>query len=234
MKIKTGETKRKRLKHKKLLLLCILFIMQIGILFSQNIASGATEQFQLLLNNPTMVSSAIATPLGRNWFTLKTDIHVFTDQANFQQIVDVLLDMDNQEQIYNGKKSKLISSIVSKNEIETIVDFVSVDIGPFGIQYRTPYSASVRNELTDTKIKIELIQLASNSSSNKNMKNFYSIQYAEEVTINSGKYTYIRILTICDVNASIIPSAKGILEREAVPTSIEGLQMVINAAKNRC
>jgi hypothetical protein len=224
------------LKLKRYLSLCFLFILQIGVAFTQNninMTPGTIEQLQLLLNNPTMVYPVIATPLGRNWFRLRTDIHVFTDQANLQQVAEVLLDLENQEQIYDGIKSKLTASIISRNNLETIVDFVSISIGPFGIQYRTPYRCSVRHERSDNRISVEFTQLASDSSSNRDMKNFYSVQYAEEVIIDGRRYTYIRILTISDVNAYIVPGAKGIFEREAVPVNIEGIQMIINAAKNR-
>ena len=146
--MKIRKTKGFGLKPKKLLPFCIVFVMQISVAFAQNsinMAFGAKEQLQSLLNNPTMVSSVNATPLGRNWFRLETDVHAFTDQADFQRIADVLLDLENQEQIYDGKRSKLTAIIVSRNEIETIVDFVAIDIGPFGIQFRTPYRSSVRN-----------------------------------------------------------------------------------------
>jgi len=86
---------------------------------------------------------------------------------------------------------------------------------------------------TDTKIGIEFMQLASDNFINKDMKNFYSTQYAEEVIINDRKYTYIRIYTISDVNASILPGAKSILEKEAGPVNIEGMRMIINAAGNK-
>jgi len=222
----------------KIMFLFILFIVQITPLsvFAQNTTSltpDAVNQHGLLLNNPVMVSPVNAIPLGRNWFRLETDIHVFIDQVNFQQIAGVLLDLENQDKIYNGKKNKLTATIVNRSADETIVDFVSIDIGPFGIQFKTPYRSSVKTIIhTDTKIGIEFMQLASDNSTNKDIKNFNSTQYAEEVIINGIKYIYIRIYTTSDVNASILPGAKSILEKEAGPVNIEGMQMIINAAKN--
>jgi len=219
--------------------LFILFFVQITalLLFAQNTATlipDAVNQHSILLNNPVMVFPANAIPLGGNWFRLETDVHIFTDKVNLQQVASVLLDMENQDKIYNGKKSKLTASIVSRSADETVVDFVSISIGLFGIQYKTPYRSSVKTIVhTDTKISIEFRQLASDSSSNRDMKNFYSTQYAEEVIINGKKYTYIRIYTISDVNAYILPGAKGLLEREASPVNIEGMQMIINAARNK-
>jgi hypothetical protein len=221
----------------KAVFLFILFVVQITapLLFAQStatLAPDAINQHRLLLNNPVLVSPANATPLGRNWFRLETDIHVFTDQADLRQIVGVLLDLENQDKIYDGKKSKLTASIVSRSEVETIVDFVSISIGPFGIQYRTPYRSSVRHKCTDTKISVEFMQLTSDSSSNRDMRNFYSTQYAEEIIVEGRRYTYIRIYTISDVNAYILPGARRILEREASPVCIEGMQLIIYAAIN--
>jgi len=222
----------------KTMFLFFIFVVQVtaSLLFAQNTATltpDAINQHNILLNNPTMVSPANAAPLGRNWFRLETDIHVFVDQVNFQQIASVLLDLENQDKIYNGKKSKLTASIASRSADEIIVDFVSISIGIFGIQYKTPYRSSVKTIInTDTKISIEFTQLSSDNSTNKDMKNFYSTQYAEEVIIDGIKYTYIRIYTISDVNASILPGAKSILEKEAVPVNIEGMQLIINAARN--
>jgi len=218
-------------------LLSILFALQVILLFAQGtaaLAPDAVNQLGVLLNNPAMIHPANAEPLGGNWFRLETDIHVFTDQVSLQQVAGVLLDLENQDNIYNGKKSSLTASIVSKNAYETIVDFVSISIGPFGIKYKTPYRSSVKTKIrTAAKISVEFMQVASDNSSNKDMKNFYSTQFAEEVTINGKKYTYIRIYTTSDVNAYILPGAKGILEREAGPVNIEGIELIINAARNK-
>jgi hypothetical protein len=223
--------------RKLFLFILIVFQVTFPLQFAKNTAiltPEAINQIGILLNNPIMVFPANATPLGRNWFKTETDIHVFTDQVSFQQVADVLLDLENQDKIYNGKKSTLTASIVSRSTNETIVDFISISFGPFGIQFKTSYRSSVKIIIhTDTKISIEFAQLASDSSSNNDMKNFYSTQYAEEVTINGRKYTYIKIYTVSDVNAYILPGAKSLLEREAEPANIEGMQMIINAAKNR-
>lgn len=214
----------------------LILLIPIPLLSAQNsatLAPNAENQLITLLNNPEMIFPAIVTPLGKNWFRVETDIHVFTDQANFQQVSDVLLDLENQDKIYNGKRSSLTASIISMSTDEIIVDFISIDIGPFGIKLRTPYRASVKTIInTDIKIGIEFMQLASDSSSNRNMKNFYSTQFAEEIIIDNRKYIYIRIYTISDVNASILPRARGILEREAASVNIEGMHMIINAARD--
>jgi hypothetical protein len=220
----------------------ILFILLISKIIPNFLLAQSTttltqdtiNQIGILLNNPTMVIPANATPLGKNWFKIETDIHIFTDQANLQQVASVFLDLENQDKIYNGKRSTLKASIVSRNTDESIVDFVSISFGPFGIQFKTTYRCSVKTIThTDTKISIEFVQLDSDSFSNNDMKNFYSTQYAEEITINNKKYTYIRIYTASDVNAFILPGAKNLLEKEAEPANIEGMQMVINAARNR-
>jgi len=225
------------LRFMKRIFLFILLVLQttVPFLFAQRtatLAPDAANQLDILLNNPVMVSPASATPLGGNWFRFETDIHVFTDQVSFRQVAGVFLDLKNIDKTYYGKKSSLAASIVSKNADETIVDFVSVSIGPFGIKYRTPYRASVKPTVnTDTKISNVFTQLASDSFSNRDMKNFYSTQFAEEVTINGKKYTYIRVYMITDIYTSLLPRAKNTLEREASPVNIEKMKLIINAAK---
>jgi hypothetical protein len=198
------------------------------------LAPGAQAQIDSLLGKPAMVKPAEASPLGKNWFRLETDAHVFTDQVSVKQVGAVMLDLDHQDTIYNGKKSKLTAQIVSRSAAEAIVDFVSVSVGPFNIQIKTPYRASVKTaENTDTKIIVEVRQLDSDSASNNDIKNLFATRYAEEVVINGKKYTYIRVYTIDEVNASFLPGAKGALESSSGPVNEEGLQMIINAARNR-
>jgi hypothetical protein len=194
----------------------------------------ASALLDSLLNKPAMVKPATASPLGKNWFKLETDAHVFTDQVSLKQVAAVLLDLEHQDTIYDGKKSKLTAEIVSRGTGESLVDFVSVSVAPLGIQIKTPYRATVKTvENTDTKISVEVRQLEQDSASNKDIKNLYATRYAEELTIGGKKYTYIRIYTIDEVNASILPGAKGALESSSGPINVETLQMIITAAKTR-
>ncbi|MCL2066321.1 MAG: hypothetical protein FWG99_02510 [Treponema sp.] len=195
------------------------------------LAPGAESQLELLLNRPTMVKPALATPLGRNWFTLETDIHAFTDQVSLSQVRTVLLDIDNQDKYYSGKRSKINTTIISRTAGETIADFVSITIIPLGIQIKTPYRAAVRpTENTDSRFVIEIRQLSADSETNRDIKNLFSTRLVEEVTINGVKYVYIRMRIIQDVNASILPGARRTLENNAGPMNEEAIQMIIAAA----
>jgi hypothetical protein len=207
-------------------LFCYFYVMRV--------APGAREQLNTLLNQPAMVQPAGITPLGKSWFRLETDAHVITDEAGFEQVAAVLIDLKNTTHIFNGKKSKLSGHIISQGADETIVDFVMISILPMGIHIKTPYRASVKNtEKNETKAIIEIWQLASDSSSNKDIKNLFSVRYAEEITIAGKKYTYIRVYAIDDVNTSILPGARGILENSSATPNIEALQLIIAAAKTR-
>ena len=224
-------------KVAKIFFLFTLFFLvnAYSVLYPQNtttVVPEAISQIETLLNKPAMICPAIVTPLGRNWFRMETDFHAFTDQASLQQVASTLLDLDNVDAIYDGKRSKMTASIVNRTTNEVIVDFISVFIGPFGIQFKTPYRASVRNTTnTDTKVVVELRQTLSDNSSNNDVKNLYSTKYAEEVTIGGKKFIYIRAYTIYDANAFIIPGAKRMFEKEAGPSGIEGIQMILDAAK---
>jgi hypothetical protein len=196
-------------------------------------APGVIEGLAGLLNKPAMVKPANAEPLGKNWFRLETDAHIITDQVSVSQVASVLLDLDNQAAIYNGKKSRLTAKVVSRGAAENIVDFVSVSIaGP--IQLKTPYRANVRAaEHSNEKIAIEVRQLAEDSAANREIKNLFASRYAQALTIDGKTYTYIRIYTIDEVNASILPGAKGTLEKNSGPVNTETLQLIIAAAKTR-
>jgi hypothetical protein len=217
--------------------LCVLILCAAGLpLCAQadtaQLAPNAENQVAVLLNKPAMVSPAAAKPLGKNWFTLELDTHVFTDQASFKQIVAVLLDIENQDKTFDGKKNKLRASIVSRGAGETIVDFVSVTPAPLGIQIKTTYRASVKTlEYTDTKFLCEIKQLPQDTNSNKDNKNLYATRYVEEVTIGGKKYVYIRVYSTDDINASILPGAKNTLENSSAPANEEALLLIINAAK---
>lgn len=206
-------------------------------LFAQSAATqpvpGLAGRLDSLLNKPEMVQPATATPLGKNWFRLETDAHVITDQVSAAQVARVLLDLDNQSSYYNGKKSKLTATVVSRGG-EPVVDFVSISVAPLGIQIKTPYRASVKAVTnTDAKIVVEVKQLPDDSASNSDIKNLFATRYAEEVTINGRNYTYIRIYTLDEVNASILPGAKGALENSSGPVNEETLEMIIAAAKTK-
>ena len=213
---------------------CIFGFSLFAQTASTSIAPGAQAQLADLLNKPAMVNPATATALGKNWFRLETDAHVFTDQVSVSQVAAMLLDVDNLEKFMNGKRSKLTAKVVSRGPDAIVTDFVSISIAPLGIQIRTPYRASIKTiENTDTRFVLEVRHLPDDSASNKDIKNLYATRYAEEVTINGKKYTYIRIYTIDDVNASILPGAKNTLEKNSFPVNEETLQMIIAAAKTK-
>jgi len=216
----------------------LIFTLTGLSLFAQahttQVASGARGQLNALLNKPAMVEPVGITPLGKNWFKLATDAHVITDEAGFEQVAAVLADLKKTNEIFNGKKSKLLGKVVNQSADETIVDFEMVSFGPLNIHVKTPYRASVKtSEKTETALAVEIRQLATDSASNKDIKNLFATRYAEELTIDGKKYTYIRIYAIDDVNASILPGAKGVLENAALPSNVEALQLIIAAAKKR-
>ena len=213
---------------------CLFGIPLFGQENTSQIAPGAENQLEALLNKPSVVKPAIATSLGRNWFTLELDSHIFTDQASFRQIVDVLFNIEKQNDVLNGKKSTMISTPVSSTGNEKIMDFVSITIGPLGIKPKSPYRASVRFPInTDTRFVCEIRQLSNDSASNDRVKNLITTRYVEEVTINGRKYIYIRLYSRDDVNASIIPGAKNTLEKYGDPANMEALELIIEAAKTR-
>ncbi|GHU06082.1 hypothetical protein FACS1894147_12790 [Spirochaetia bacterium] len=219
---------------KKLISLSILLFAGV-LVFAQSSTTEPVpdlqDQLEKLLNKPAMIKPATAAPLGKNWFRLETDAHVITDAVSVKQVAAVLLDLDNQASFFNGKKSKLSAAVVSRGETESIVDFVSISVAPLGIQIKTPYRASVSTAVnTDTVIVVEVRQLAGNSNTNKDIKNLFATRYAEEVSLNGKTYTYIRIYTIDEINASILPGAKGTLENGSSPVNEEILQLLIAAA----
>jgi len=227
------------MKHmvKKLFLFpvfCVLGLSLFAQTESSRLAPGAEAELADLLNKPAMVKPATATSLGRSWYRLETDAHVFTDQVSIGQVAAVLLDINNQEKFMDGDKSKLKAEVVSRGQDATVVDFVSISVGPLGIQIETPYRASLKTvENTDTRFVLEVRQLPDDSASNEDMRNLYATRYAEEVTIDGKKYTYIRIYTIDEVNTSILPGAKNTLERNSFPINEEVLHMIIAAAKTK-
>jgi hypothetical protein len=225
----------------KKILVIIPFLFVLGLpLFAQTrtqIAPGAEAQLASLLNKPTNVQPAAATPLGRNWFTLAVDTHIFTDEASFEQVVAVMLDLQDQDKvdkIFDGRKSKMSARVISSTADDTIFEIVSITMAPLGIQIRTPYCATIKTiENTGTRFVSEIRQTSDDSASNKNIKNLYASRFVQEVTINGKKYVYIRLYSTDEVNASILPGARNILENNADPANEEAMQLIINSAKTR-
>ena len=221
-------------KYLIILAFCLTGLSLFGQTTPTRLAPGAQAQFAALLNTPAMVTPATAAALGKNWFRLETDIHTFTDEVSLRQVAAALLDFDNGDKFFNGKKSKLTTKIISRQPDGIIADFVSIAIAPLGIQIKTPYRAEIKvTENTDTRFVIEVRQFPDDSVSNKDIKNMFATRYAEEVTINGRKYTYIRIYTIDEVNASILPGAKNTLEKNSFPINEENLHAIIAAAKTK-
>lgn len=221
-----------------LLIFCVIALLSFSPLYAQEADTlrmdpSAHAQFSVLLNNPSMVIPAAAVPLGKNWFTLETDAHVFTDEVNLAQIRAALLDIDNYTKNFDGKRSKLRANVVNKTESEQIVDFVSVAIAPVvNFKLSSPYRAAVKTAIdTNTMFGLNVTHLEQDSKNNKHIKNLTAPRYAEEVVIGDKKYTYLRLYSKMDVNAGILPGAKGLLERNSFPVNVESIQMIIEAAK---
>ena len=197
------------------------------------IAPGAVENLQTLLNKPGFIKNTAAAAMGKNWFKMDTDIHMFTDEVSFAQVAAVLLDLDNQSKYFQGKKNKLNATVVQKNPGDTIVDFVSITPA-LGFQIKTPYRASVKTpENSETILSVEINQLASDSASNNSIKNLFTFRYAQAVTIGGKTYTYIRFYVYDEVNASILPGAQKILAGSSDDANSEALQLLVAAAKTR-
>ena len=203
-------------------------------LSSGQVDPGAELLLGTLLNNASIVKPASAAPLGRNWFRLETDSHIFSDEVSVEQVAVVFLDFEGHVKTFSGKKSMLSAALVSGEGNESVVDFVSTTIAPIGIRIKAPYRASVKTvEKTGSKAYVEIVQTIADSDSNDRTRNLYATRYAQSVVINGKAYTYVRIASINDVNGSILPGAKGILESQTDPANIEALQMIIEAAKKR-
>jgi hypothetical protein len=223
---------------KKLLIFLAFWAFALPLFAQEDIfriAPGAQAQLSSLLNKPAMVKPAVATPLGKNWFKLETDAHVFTDQARFKQVIDTLNDIAAYNRIFDGKKSKLTANIISRTDIGLTVDFISVAIIPvINIRLNTPYRAVVTADITtDNKLGINVKQMEQDSANNGKIKHLIAPRYIEEINVDGKKYVYIRFYSIMDIDASILPGAKGTLEKNSGPTNEEALEMFITAAKAR-
>jgi len=215
----------------------LVFFIAVFPLFAQtnifSIAPGAEAQLASLLNKPGMVKPTTAVPLGKNWFTLETDAHVFSDEVSLKQVAAVLEDIENQPKFFDGKKSKLETKIISRSNDETIVDFTAIAM-ILAFKLRTPYRAAQKTVIkTETTYGIDIRQLPQDSETNKDIKKLIAPRYVQEMTINGKKYTYIRIYSIMEVDAKVLPSAKNTLERNSGPTNEEALEMIIAAAKTK-
>ena len=201
---------------------------------ARQVAPGAEARLNVLLNNPAMVQPAIILPLGRNWFRMEKDSHVFTDKVSVQQVSAVLHDLDNHADIFNGRRAIMSSSVVSWGINEAIVDLTIISAGPLGIRIRTPYRLQVNTfENTNSRVYIEMKQLESDSETNDRIKNFFGMRYVAEVIIDGKSYTYIRIYNVDDVNGRFLPGARSVFENEIPPTSIEALNLIIASALKR-
>jgi hypothetical protein len=88
-------------------------------------------------------------------------------------------------------------------------------------------------ENDDTKASIGIRQVDSDASSNNTVKGMYTIRYAEAVHISGKAYTYIRLYVINDVNGSILPNARKILESQSGPAILEAVDLIVKAAKTK-
>jgi len=191
------------------------------------IAPGATGRLADLLNKPAVVKPATATSQ-RNWYTTEMDAHVFTDQASFRQIVEVLRDIENTEKHFTGKNARLRASVVSRGNNETIADFTSVT-PPLTRHYQVSVKIPAN---TDTVFVSETRQTPDDNETNRGMRNFSSLRYVEELTIDGKKYTYIRAFNVNDVYIPL-PVTRSTVERNSDAVNLETLQLIIEAARNR-
>jgi len=216
-----------------LLVLCVI----VNPLFSEadffRLAPGAEAAFSGLLNNPKMVHPSQAKSLGRNWYTLEAEAHVFTDEVNIYQLSQVINDIRDHDVFLDGRRSSLSGTLVSRMENELIIDFISTTNVAM-VQLHTPYRAVVRTLTnTDNQFKMEIRQTPEDIETNKKIRNFHAQRYAQIVNINGKDYVYVRVHTTMDVDTSILPGAWHALERNSGPTTLEGLSMIISGAKTK-
>ena len=209
----------------------LLFVSGLPLFAQAEIAPGALDNLSALLNKPSVVKPAKATALEKNWYTTDMDTHIFTDQVNFKQIVSVLIDIENYGTIFDGKTTKLRTNIVSRENNETIADITSITIA--FIRFTIKYSASIKIlENTGTTYVSEVRQL--DSAANEQIRNYHSIYYAEEVTDNGKKYTYIRISSLSDTYIGIkLSNITSTIEKNSVSSNEDTLHMIIEAARKR-
>jgi hypothetical protein len=218
----------------KRLLFPVLWLIALPLCAQQQarIAPGAEAQLSALLNKAAAVKPSRAAALGKGWFNVEFDSHVFTDQASLRQVAAVLWDFDKQETYFSGKKIKLSAAVVSRQNDALTVDFNS-NTPVLGIRFLMPYRATVKIlENTDTKFVFEIRQTAQDSETNTKTRNLYSIRYAEEITVNGKKYIYIRAYNKNDVNAHLnFSGVKNTVEKNSDATNEETLDMAVEAAR---
>ena len=209
----------------------MLFVSILPLYAHTEIVPGALDNVPALLNKSAVVKSTSSAVLEKNWYTLDLDSHILTDQADFKQIVSVMADIENYGTIFDGKTTKLRTSIVSRTNNEMIVDITSITIA--FIRFTIKYRACVNTlENTGTTFISEVRQL--DSDTNEQIKNYRSIRYVEEVTINGKKYTYIRISSLSDTHVGIkLPNIINTIEKNGVSSNDDTLHMIIEAAMNR-
>ena len=216
---------------KTLCIFPVFYFLSLTLFAQAGMAPGALDNLAALLNKPALVRPVRATTLERNWYTVDLDSHMFTDQANFKQIVSVLTDLENYGSIFDGRSTKLRTGIVSRANNETVVDITSITIA--FIRFTIRYRASVRVlENTDTRFISEIRQL--DSETNEQIRGYHSIRYVEEVTVNGKKYTYIRISSLNDTYVGIrLSNIPNMIERNSASSNEDTLNMIIEAAKAR-
>jgi hypothetical protein len=82
-------------------------------------------------------------------------------------------------------------------------------------------------------VAYDIRQLPADSESNNATKNVVAIRCAQEVETTGRKYTYIRFYCVSDVNASILPNARSVLQNNSAPANLEALELVIGMARGR-
>ena len=201
-------------------------------LFAQaEIAPGSLDNLAALLNKPALVRPVKATTLERNWYTVDLDSHMITDKASFKQIVSVLTDMENYGNIFDGRRTKLRTGIVSRGNNEMVVDITSITVA--FIRFTIRYRATVRTlENTNTRFISEIRQI--DSDTNDQIRGYHSIRYVEEVTVNGKKYTYIRISSLNDTYVGLrLSNIPNMIERNSFSSNEDTLNMLIDAARAR-
>lgn len=209
----------------------ILYLLSLPLFAQAEIAAGAVGNLAVLLNKPSLVNPVTANPLERNWHNVYLDSHMFTDQASFQQIVAVLKDIENFGNVFDSRTTKLRTSVVSREDNEIIVDITSITVA--FIRFTITYRASVKIlEDTDTRFVSEVRQL--DSDTNREIRNYHSIYYVEEVMIDGKTYTYIRIYSLNDTHVGLrLPNIRNMIERNSESSNVDMLNMIIDAAKTR-
>ena len=218
-------------------LLAIIFgLMSLSVFAQTNgrqLAPGAMENFNALLNKSGFAQATTATALGKGWFRLDSDVHIFTDEVSIGQVAGVLLDLENMPKYFQGKKNRAEATVVQRGDDEVIMDFVSIN-PVLAFQIKTPYRASLKVlENSETSVCMEVSQLAADSQANNSIRNLFISRYACEVIIGDKTYTYIRFVIQNEINTSILPGARGVLEKNSDSANVEAQQLLIKAAKTK-